>query len=227
MASRPIFIAQDAFPYVKVEEIDFKWHPGLSVTQKKNSIKSLHEAAIKQHTHLSLLEISTKSDDPLGVNLSAFNLSVTMADGRSVPVENIFQSSKVFERGGPFKDLLNASPKEAKRDPRLLESGDLVGFISKDRLWPLQPTTIFYDWIYINTLRSNKKLAEQVATFNAFTDIEFNPKKSFNCQARSAALFVSLLRQDLLDKVLASPDGFIETFSQNVSKADPKQSRLF
>jgi len=227
LASRPIFIAQDAFPYVKVEEIDFKWHPGLSVTQKKNSIKSLHEAAIKQHTHLSLLEISTKSDDPLGVNLSAFNLSVTMADGRSVPVENIFQSSKVFERGGPFKDLLNVSPKEAKRDPRLIESGDLVGFISKDRLWPLQPTTIFYDWIYINTLRSNKKLAEQVSTFNTFTDIEFNPKKSFNCQARSAALFVSLLRQDLLDKVLASPDGFIETFSQNVSKADPKQSRLF
>jgi len=227
LASRPIFIAQDAFPYVKVEEIDFKWHPGLSVTQKKNSIKSLHEAAIKQHTHLSLLEISTKSDDPLGVNLSAFNLSVTMADGRSVPVENIFQSSKVFERGGPFKDLLNVSPKEAKRDPRLIESGDLVGFIGKDRLWPLQPTTIFYDWIYINTLRSNKKLAEQVSTFNTFTDIEFNPKKSFNCQARSAALFVSLLRQDLLDKVLASPDGFIETFSQNVSKADPKQSRLF
>lgn len=227
MASRPIFIAQDTFPYVKVEEIDFKWHPGLSVTQKKNSIKSLHEAAIKLYTHLSLLEISTKSDDPLGVNLSAFNLSATMADGRSVPVENIFQSSKVFERGGPFKDLLHISPMKAKRDSRLLESGDLVGFISKDRLWPLQPATIFYDWIYINTLRSNKKLVEQIGTFNAFTDIEFNPKKSFNCQARSAALFVSLLRQELLDKVLASPDVFIETFSQNVSNPDPKQNRLF
>jgi len=227
LASRPIFIAQEAFPYVKVEEIDFKWHPGLSVTQKKNSIKSLHEAASERDAQLSLLEISTKSDDPLGVNLSAFNLSVTMADGRSVPVENIFQSSKVFERGGPFKDLLNVSPKEAKRDPRLLESGDLVGFISKNRLWPLQPVTIFYDWIYINTLRSNKKLAEQVATFNAFTDIEFNPKKSINCQARSAALFVSLQQKKLLDTVLASPDVFIETFSKNVSKADPKQSRLF
>lgn len=227
MASRPIFIAQDVFPYVKVGDIDFKWHPGLSISQKKNSIKSLHQAAVEQDSQLSLLEISTKSDNPLGVSLSAFNLAITMPDGRSVTVENIFQSSKVFKQGGPFKDLLNVTPKEAKRDPRLLESGELVGFIRKGRLWPLKPTTIFYDWIYINTLRSNKKLAEEIVTFNAFTDIEFNPKKSMNCQARSAALYVSLLRKNLLVQVLASPDVFIDTFSQNLPVGDPQQSWLF
>ena len=33
---------------------------------------------------------------------------------------------------------------------------------------------------------------DELLTYRAFTDIEFNPDKSFNCQARSCALLVSL-----------------------------------
>lgn len=43
-----------------------------------------------------------------------------------------------------------------------------------------------------------------------FTDIEFNPKKSLNCQARSAAIFVSLERSGLLQQALSSPAHFKE-----------------
>ena len=227
MANRPIYIAQDTLPYIRIEHVDFKWHAGLSVSQKKKSIKSLHQAVLKQDPHLSILEISTKSNNPIGVNLSAFNLRLDTTDGRSVPIENLFQSSKLFKNGGPFKDLLNVSPKMAKKDMRLQESGELVGFISKDRIWPLKPSTIFYDWIYINTLRSNEFLSGEIMNFNAFSDIEFNPKKSINCQARSAALYVSLARNKLLDKVLESPDVFIKTLSKGLAIGDPKQGQLF
>ena len=34
--------------------------------------------------------------------------------------------------------------------------------------------------------------------YDAFTDIEFNPDKSLNCQARAAAMFVALNREGLI-----------------------------
>ena len=35
--------------------------------------------------------------------------------------------------------------------------------------------------------------------FDAFTDIEFNPNKSLNCQARAAALFVAMKKLGRLE----------------------------
>jgi len=46
--------------------------------------------------------------------------------------------------------------------------------------------------------------------FFPFSDIEFNPKKSINCQARTCAVLVSLVRLDLIDEALSSKDRFIE-----------------
>ena len=50
-----------------------------------------------------------------------------------------------------------------------------------------------------------------VKTYNAFTDIEFNPKRSLNCQARSAAIFVSLLKNNLLDSAVENQQAFLHT----------------
>ena len=47
--------------------------------------------------------------------------------------------------------------------------------------------------------------------FAGFTDIEFNPSKSINCQARSCALFVALIKRELFDDAIQSPESFIET----------------
>ena len=47
--------------------------------------------------------------------------------------------------------------------------------------------------------------------FDAFTDIEFNPQKSLNCQAEAVALFVSLKKNNLLQKVLKNKDDFMQT----------------
>lgn len=59
--------------------------------------------------------------------------------------------------------------------------------------FPTTPLTAFYDWLYIRALWQNQLLADQLGKFKAFSDIAFNPKRSVNCQARSAALYVALL----------------------------------
>lgn len=210
MAIRPIFIPEVASgtPRVAVKDIEFSWFPGMAKSQKQKSICSLHEASMGIGIY-PILEISSKSELDVGVELSAFNLMITTKHNRSFSVETAFQSSKIFEHGGPFTDLLDGSSIDAKRDIRLKESGNLVGFRFFSEEFPLKPRTYCYDWIYINALYKNKNIADIVAGFNGFTDIEFNPKKSINCQAYSAALFVSLRRLDLLDNALESPKSFI------------------
>ncbi|EOB3674069.1 hypothetical protein ACHELX_000877 [Vibrio vulnificus] len=228
MAQRPIFISSDIFPFVDENTIDFEWHKGLAASQKKKSIKSLHTVALERFKDLTILEISTKSDNPLGVQLSAFNLMINLRSNKKVPLENVFQAAKVFEHGGPFKDLLFMSAKEAKSDIRLKGSGELTGFFSNGKTWPLMPKTIFYDWLYLNAIKLDQSLSSKIINFNAFTDIEFNPKKSFNCQARSAALYVSLVKMGKLEDCLSSPDDFISLMGKVSSEfREPVQESLF
>ncbi len=170
---------------VLTENFSFEWNPGFAVSQKKKNIKNLHEAI-----RATSLEISTKSDVELGRKLSAFNLKL---DG--ITLECVFQAAKVYEHGGPYMDLLSVSPKEAKRDPRKETSGKLIGFMHNDVMWPLNPRTAFYDYIYVsaalNTLTEDEK--DELMNYNYFTDIEFNPSKSINCQARAVAILKLLI----------------------------------
>ena len=178
------------------KEIDFFYYAGFALVQKQKSIASMHDK-IKEQVKGEILEISTKSPSILGQNLSAFNLKVKY-HGKMVSIENVFQSSKVFEHGGPYLDLLEVSPSQAKKDSRLRESGKLIKFRLENKEYKLEPKTLFYDWIYCRTLFDNKDLIKELVHFNIFTDIEFNSKKSINCQARSAAFFVWLFLNDYL-----------------------------
>ena len=51
--------------------------------------------------------------------------------------------------------------------------------------WPLEPKTLFYDWIYLEEPYLNCRwiLESQILHFEGFADIEFNKNKSVNCQA--------------------------------------------
>lgn len=211
MANRPVFI-----PYlddhVGVNELmlDFEWFPGMAKSQKQKSIRSLHNAASFKG-YSPILEISSKSELELGSQLSAFNLQVTTkVKSLTFTVETAFQGSKVFEKGGPFRDLIGLNSRAAKKDIRLRESGRLVRFEFFGKEFPLVPRTYFYDWVYINALEQNKELAKQLMDFKGFSDIEFNPSRSINCQAYSAALYLSLVMNNKLDDALASPDRFLE-----------------
>lgn len=209
MATRTVYIpglnsAQLVIPI----EIEFQWFPGFSISQKQKSIAALHAAAAKRNI-TRVLEISSKSPDQLGVELSAFNLQLPMRDARCTSVENVFQSCKVFESGGPYLDLLGVSAKEAKTDPRLRNSGPLHGFCLAENDWPLQPVTAFYDWLYLTALKSAPDLATQLLGYDGFSDIEFNPNRSLNCQAASAALFVSLVKRGEFDATMQNQQSFL------------------
>ncbi len=186
----------------------------------------MHESIKRIDKSLRVLEVSTKSTDPTGVALSAFNLKfLDECTGKEYPLENIFQSSKVFEQGGPYRDLLNIHPKDAKRDERLKTSGNLIYFSYNDIRWEREPKTMFYDWIYVRSLCRDQNLSKKIIEFNAFTDIEFNQEKSINCQARSAAIFVSLCRFGNLEKVINNMEEFKKIYSK--SSNDSNQMSLF
>ena len=214
MAKRPVFIPQSSgTALVRTHYAEFQWHPGMSVSQKQKSIESLHRAALELPSIKKTLEISSKSPDALGVALSAFNLRIQTPKGRQFSVECAYQASKVFENGGPYMDLLNGTSREAKKDERLTKSGHLVRFSFFGTEWDLEPRTAFYDWLYINALKKQTALVAQLANYDAFTDIEFNPDRSLNCQAYAAALLLSLKMRGILDEVTSSKEAFLRLIS--------------
>lgn len=209
VAKRPVFEAICASPFVEERVVEFQFFPGFSVQQKQRSVVSLHESFANSSPSLRLLEVSSKSDAEVGVRLSAFNLMIKHDGYGEYSVESAFQASKVFEWGGPFSDLLAVSSRDAKRDPRLRNSGPLIGFSFFARDFPLVPNTYFYDWLYASALWRDEALLQEAVQFDAFTDIEFNPARSINCQARSVAKVVGLWRQGLLAEALATPKDFL------------------
>jgi Family of unknown function (DUF6977) len=231
MAERPVFIPlHGSRELVKEAYFDIKWHPGFSPVQKKKNVAALHEAAARSG-YSPLLEISSKSEEKLGQHLSAFHLKVPVRDAREITLEAAFQGSKVFEKAGPFTDLYSAEGREAKRDPRLQESGKLTGFTFNGFSFPLEPKTIFYDWLYVNSIYPHREWLERLYKYAGFTDIEFNPSRSINCQARSCALFVSLMKNSKLQEAVQSPHSFIDIIARydyhpQLKDADP-QSAFF
>jgi len=216
MAKRPVYVSTiSGRKLVETKLIEFKWFPGMAVSQKQKSIDSLHSSALMQITNIDkILEISSKSKEDLGIALSAFNLTInTVKYNKSFSVEQAFQSSKVFENGGPYTDILDKTSREAKKDTRLKTSGKLKYFLFCGVNWEIEPQTAFYDWLYINALKKHQDYYEAVCRYTAFTDIEFNPDKSINCQAYSAALFVSLVNRNLLDYAASSKSNFLDVIS--------------
>lgn len=211
MAERPIFIpATEGKALVRTKHVRFHWFPGMAVSQKQKSVDSLHEAACELAGITRVLEVSSKSRDELGVALSAFNLTFTTIKYQlTMSVECAYQSSKVFERGGPFSDIMAMTSREAKKDERLKSSGRLMAFRFFGVDWPLEPQTAFYDWLYINALKKQPSLAEEILSYSAFTDIEFNPERSVNCQAYAVALYIALHKRSLLDEATASKEAFL------------------
>ena len=196
MASRPFFIPNNnKDELVKTELVEFKWFSGFAKFQKQKSISSFHENISKQFKYNKILEISTKSEDKLGVKLSAFNLKINFKDNEYF-LESLFQGSKVFLNEGPYEDIYKKESIDAKKDERIKRS-DLKEFSFFGEKFTLEFD--FYSWLYFLALKQNKKLTSEILNYQAFTDIEFNPEKSLNCQAYSAALYSSMITNNILN----------------------------
>ena len=77
MAKRPFFIpALNEEELVKTNSVEFTWFSGFAKSQKQKSISSFHGNISKEFKLDKILEISTKSENKLGIQLSAFNLRI-------------------------------------------------------------------------------------------------------------------------------------------------------
>lgn len=209
MATRPLFLPTSD-GRVMERQITFVWQPGMSLSQKRKCIASMHSQAEATTGCGKLLEVSTKSPDRVGASLSAMNLLLSVPSSGRVPVECAFQGSKVFDTGGPFSDLYTAAPRDAKRDQRLTTSGRLIAFRLNDVGWPLEPKSVFYDWLYLTALCQQPELATCLVQLGGFTDIEFNPSRSYSTQARSCALYVALANTSRLREAMECRDAFLK-----------------
>ena len=229
MAKRLIFFPTppNSLELFREEFVDFEWVPGLAISQGRKSVINLHKAA-KENLRLgSILEISTRSDATLGLKLSAFNLEKLIGNKR-FSVESIYQSTKVFEFGGPFTDLIGGSSMDAKTDLRLKSSGKLLHHEFDGQIWPLSTSPNIYDLIYISAILEFDQ-RQEILGFNAFTDIAYSQislknksGKSFNCQARSAAIYVSLANRVPENEIIS----VLEKYAQN-EKTNHEQINLF
>ena len=75
---------------------------------------------------------------------------------------------------------------------------------------PLEPKTAFYDWLYAGSLYPHRDWIRKLSFHDGFSNIEFNPFRSINCQARSIALFLSLMKRKELDDAIQSQTAFLK-----------------
>jgi hypothetical protein len=125
-------------------------------------------------------------------------------------LESVYQGSKVFEKSGPFPEIFELEPREAKRFIREKDRGRLIRFELEGKRFPLSPKNAFYDWLYIRALAEHAEWISENVRYDAFTDIEFNPAKQVNCQARAFAEYLSLLSRSKLQDAAADFNAFAE-----------------
>lgn len=181
-------------PYFSESLVTFDYSAGRDLRTRSDNSRSLVAAISELEPGARVIEVSTASSVPLGVKLSALNLTFDSEWGRH-SVERVFQASKIFELGGPFLEILRPSG-SPKSHPKLRTSGRLIGFVGPDGLhFGADGTSIFYDRLYVSALIQNSGLLDEILNFDIFTDLRFTKRvKGFvsnqpiNTQARSCAI---------------------------------------
>jgi hypothetical protein len=200
MATRPVFIPlpgrrshdgrNNRGPLVETLDVELHWHGGFALSQKQKNVWELHQKA-QELGIFPILEISTKSNEEVGRRLSAFNLKIEI-EGSMKSLESAYQSAKVFSESGQHRFLIDADPYEAKKSIRRLGVGNIVKFRLFDRDFETEPKNAFYDWLYIRAISPHEDWIRRNVKYAAYSDIEFTPGKSINCQARAVAEFHAL-----------------------------------
>ncbi|PIB25040.1 hypothetical protein BFP76_02055 [Amylibacter kogurei] len=191
---------------VETVDINVKWHGGFAVSQKQKNIAEIHRKAAEMGIS-PILEISTKSEQEVGRRLSAFNLKIEV-HGDMKPLESVYQSSKVFSISGQHEFLMDTDPFQAKREIRNLGKGEIIAFNFMGKDFPTTPLNAFYDWLYIRAIAPHETWVRQNMKYAAYSDVEFTPSKSINCQARAVAEFHALSMRGEAVKCAENFDSF-------------------
>ena len=217
MAQRSVFIGKDVYPFFEEVGVQFYYFQGFALCQKRKNQIGLHESFSEAYPERKVLEISSASLYSLGAALSALNLKKRTQAGVTT-VESAFQSSRIYGENdeiGPFPELLFYPSKECKKLVVEQSCGlpnrhfrfDGMDFYSPDHF-----RSLFFDFVYLNALceEENKPVVDRLLTegYSAFSDLA---TKSLNNQARSCAIFVSLVKNGLIDEV-RNFDSFLRLF---------------
>lgn len=211
MANRPVFYVNEKNNFCQTN-VNFKWNPGFAEVQLQKNIAAIHSSFLKEHSKLKILEVSSATTDSIAIKASAFNMLVQTSQGLFT-VEQAFQAGKVFKNSGVQNYLLKYSSLDAKKIISSINKKDqLISFEEFGNKFPLEPKTYFYNWIYLKALnqKQNKLIRNKILQYDAFTDIYFNPKKSFSCQAQACSIYVSLYRKNKLKEALNSKKKFLK-----------------
>ena len=152
-----------------------------------------HDDPFQAIEEMNNLECSTQSTSTLGRSLSAFRLGFTTPKGRLITVESAYQGSKVFEHGGPFQDIYDMKPAQAKKDERVRTHGRITAFHFFNRYMPCMPINAFYNWLYLSSLvRACPDAPTILERYDGFIDRFFHPTKGRACQAEAVSMVKGL-----------------------------------
>lgn len=206
MAIRSVYYIKDNI--VVIENFNVKWASGLALSQKQKNIENLHHAICERFSvePNRILEVSTKSHTEIGRLLSSFNLKLKVND-HEYSFESVYQSSKVFQDGlfdtrqyEEWKLLDGYTAKKRSQEVKL----PLAEFRFNQRSFPLDPKTMFFDWLYISCIEQFN-LDFLISQYDYFTDIEFNPEKMVSTQANSLCKYKWLVEHNLVKEYLLDP----------------------
>ena len=164
-----------------------------------------HHAASGPPANLRVLEISSRSDQPLGRRLSAMFLK-DPETGK--PVESVYQAAKCYgAEGGPAGHVLDNGFDAKRFDRERSRGARLRGFQHGEMFWPASTGTQFYDRLWMQSAR-----AADVGRvdYDAFTDVFHRRGQTFACQARSMAMMQGMIRAKVIDRI-DDPMAFSET----------------
>jgi len=209
MATRSVYFIKGNS--VCKDDIQIKWESGFAYSQKQKNIENLHEAISKKYgiNKEMILEVSTKSPLELGKMLSSINLKFRVKND-DYYFESVYQSSKVFSNGllgeVHHPEWIELESFEAKKASKTIGL-PLLEFRFNSQTFPLEPPTMFFDWLYIRCIHQlNIKFL--LKPYSCFTDIEFNPSRMISTQAHALCLYKNLANQDLVEKYLENPIKF-------------------
>lgn len=221
MAEKSVFISRIEYPYFEEVHVNIDWFGGFALSQKRKCQIALHQNFLKAYPNEKILEISSASLMSLGSKMSAMHLKKQTNKGLTT-VESAFQSSRIYRNGdtviGPHPELMFLPGKECKK----LVKVSSCGLISKEYLFdgmtfyaPDFHISLFYDFLYLNALleEENHEVKERLLSegYTAFTDLATS---SLNCQARSAAIFVGLVKAGKINEI-KNFESFLKLFRVN------------
>ena len=149
-------------------------------------------AAVEHGRPRRTLEISSRSSDRLGRDLSAMNLPAA-GDPHRRSVEAVYQAAKCYGDGGPDTHLSQSGYEAKRRDRERRRQGPLAGFRHEGRQWPPETGSAFYDWLWSRSALGycGHGVVERLQRYDGFTD-QFHRPGALACQAKAAAIVAGM-----------------------------------